>query len=458
MPQADADGLLYERSAAEPGALLPHGSDGKRGMTESSPVPDTASDEWTRAEAIYAGALFAVAVVALSLVIAKSGTGLPEYGLGAALFFLVYGLFTISIGYRHPSFGYYSFDRVSQVAAILVLGPIGAACINGLASFIYPWHRLRKGVPPAHVIYAAFNNAGLMSLITLASGSIYVGLGGQTPLESMSGPSILQLVALVVSIQLLNDAGMLGLLRLGGRRLEGFFSTFSYALELGSGATAVLVALVYNTMEPAVFVLLLGVLSLGMLALRQFADMRYKLELIVDERTRSLREKTRELELQATRDNLTGLFNRRYAEQYLAQQLAHVQRYREHFAIALADIDLFKQINDLHSHATGDAVLRRVASILSERCRDTDMIARYGGEEFLICFPHTSRQQAQLLCEELRIAIEAGNWAHLGLTYSVTLSFGIAEHRGEGSVETLVGRADEHLYAAKNNGRNLVVA
>ena len=74
----------------------------------------------------------------------------------------------------------------------------------------------------------------------------------------------------------------------------------------------------------------------------------------------------------------------------MAQQLAHVQRYREHFAIALADIDLFKQINDLHSHATGDAVLRRVASILSERCRDTDMIARYGGEEVLICFPHTA--------------------------------------------------------------------
>ena len=427
-------------------------------MTDPSPVPDAPSGDWTRPEIVYASTLFVLAVAVLAVVTARAGTGLPEYGFGSTLFFLAYGLFTISIGYRHPNFGYYSFDRVSQVAAILVLGPIGAAWINGLASFLYPWQRLRKGVPLPHVIYAALNNAGLMSLITLVSGTLYVAVGGQVPLERLSGAAALQLIALVLCMQLLNDAGMLGILWLGRRRLAGFFSTFSYALELGSGATAVLVALVYNMMGAAVFVLLLGVLSLGMLALRQFADMRYKLELIVEERTRSLREKTRELELQATRDNLTGLFNRRYAEQYLEQQLAHVKRYREHFAIALADIDLFKQINDLHSHATGDAVLRRVASLLGERCRDTDMIARYGGEEFLICFPRTGRDQAQALCEELRAAIETSNWSHLGLAYSVTLSFGIAEQRGDGPIETLLGRADQHLYAAKNSGRNLVVA
>ena len=95
---------------------------------------------------------------------------------------------------------------------------------------------------------------------------------------------------------------------------------FSYALELGAGATAVLVALIYNTMQIEVLVLLLAVLSVGMLALRQFADMRHKLELIVAERTQKLEEKTRELELQATRDNLTGLFNRRYADDYLARR------------------------------------------------------------------------------------------------------------------------------------------
>ncbi len=199
-------------------------------------------------------------------------------------------------------------------------------------------------------------------------------------------------------------------------------------------------------------------LTVGMLALRQFADMRHKLELIVAERTRSLQQKTLELELQATRDNLTGLFNRRYADDYLARELESCRRHRHHFTIALADIDLFKQVNDLHSHATGDAVLRRVAAILRERCRKTDVIARYGGEEFLICFPHTELREARVLCEELRAAVEGGNWAQLGLAFGVTISFGIAEYRSDPSPDGLVSRADLHLYAAKNRGRNLVVA
>jgi diguanylate cyclase (GGDEF)-like protein len=297
-----------------------------------------------------------------------------------------------------------------------------------------------------------------MTLIILASGYLYTMLDGRVPLVSMTGWSVVPLIVLVLGIQLLNDVGMLGLLRLGGRGLAGFFNVFSYAIELGSGATAVLVAVVYNSMDAAVLVLLLGVLSLGMLALRQFADMRYKLELIVEERTKSLREKTKELELQATRDNLTNLFNRRYADRYLEQNLETAESYEQHFTIALADIDLFKQINDLHSHATGDEVLRRVARILRERCRQTDMIARYGGEEFLICFPHTDLRQARVLCEELRSSIERTNWSPLGLAAGVTISFGIAERRADSSPDSLLNTADLRLYSAKNNGRNRVVA
>src|SRR5690606_17855929 len=166
----------------------------------------------------------------------------------------------------------------------------------------------------------------------------------------------------------------------------------------------------------------------------------------------------RELETLATQDKLTGLFNRRYADQYLAQQLEHAERYQQNFTIALADIDFFKQINDRHSHATGDQVLRGVAAILRERCRRTDMIARYGGEEFLICFPHTTLLEARTLCEDLRRAVEASDWRGFGVAGGVTISFGIAEHRPNGSVDALLRRADRQLYAAKNSGRNLVVA
>ena len=414
---------------------------------------------WTPAEATYVYALFTLAWTVLGIALAR-GAALPQGAdqVLAAAFFLLYGLFTISLGYQHPNLGYYSFDRVAQVASILVLGPWVAAWVNGLASFLYPWHRLFKGAPLRNVLLAAMNNSGLMATIVLVAGSSYSALGGPIPLAALTAPTVAKLILCVLLMQLLNDAGMLVLLALGRRSRKGFFNGFSYALELGSGATAVLVALIYNTMAAEVLVLTLVVLSAGMLALRQFANMRQRLELIVTERTQELEQKTRELEVQATRDNLTGLFNRRYADDYLSREIDSCRRERRRFTLALGDVDLFKRINDLHSHATGDTVLRRVAVILRDRCRASDVLARYGGEEFLLCFPNTDLRVAHSLCEQLRAAIEGGAWAELGLSAGVTISFGIAEYRGDVSAERLLNRADQRLYEAKNGGRNLVVA
>jgi diguanylate cyclase (GGDEF)-like protein len=266
------------------------------------------------------------------------------------------------------------------------------------------------------------------------------------------------LVLLLLTMQLLNDAGMLGLLWVGRRSFDGFFSAFSYALELGAGATAVLVAVVYNSLDTGVFLLLLAVISLGMLALQRFAKLRQKLERLVEERTKRLWEKTQELEEQATRDNLTGLFNRRYADQYLARQLEAAKQLDQPLTVALADIDLFKQINDRHSHATGDKVLRHVAGILRDRCRKTDIVARYGGEEFVLCFPQTGLRSAEALCEQLRTAIATTNWSQYGVGIGVTISFGIAEHWPGSSPDALLDRADRLLYRAKHDGRNRVVA
>jgi diguanylate cyclase (GGDEF)-like protein len=423
----------------------------------AAPPPKPAP--WSRPERLYAITLFAATWIVLATALMRHGA-LPVDGseIAAMAFFLAYGIFTISVGYQQPNFGYYSFDRVAQVASILVLGPLEAAFINGLASFIYPWHRLSKGVALPRVMFAALNNSGLMAAITLIAGSIYSRLGGPVPLTELTSQSIVALVVLVLLMQLLNDAGMLALFALGKRNLSGFLNKFSYALELGSGGTAVLVALIYNTMELPILVLALAVLSVGMLALRQFADMRHKLEIIVAERTQKLEEKTRELELQATHDTLTGLYNRRFADDHLAREVDHCQRHHRRLTVALADIDLFKQINDLHSHATGDAVLRRVAALLREHGRPTDVLARYGGEEFLICMPNTDLGAARVLCEKLRVAVESTTWAQLGLAAGVTISFGIAEYRGDATADRLLARADVRLYEAKNGGRNLVVA
>jgi diguanylate cyclase (GGDEF)-like protein len=419
------------------------------------------SADWTPAELGYAIAMFVTAGGLLALAMWHTGDFLPIHQPGVALFFLCYGLFTISMGYRHPNSAYYSFDRVAQVASILVMGPVAAALVNGMASLLYPLHRLWRGRSVTDVATASLNNGGLMALIVLVSGLVYTALGGEVPLTTLDAGMVMALLALVVTMQVLNDLGYAGLMRVrqqGKRSDTPFLNLFSIALELGSAVTAVLVAIVFNVMPVEVFVLLLLVLSLGMLALRQFANMRYKLELLVDERTRSLREKTLELERQATQDKLTGLYNRRYADNWLDQQIDRARRYRQHLTIALADLDGFKQINDLHSHAAGDEVLRRVAAIFRERCRKSDIVARYGGEEFLICFPETDIRKARVICEELRVAVEMETWTALGLQGRVTVSFGLAERRSDSSRQSLLSAADLRLYAAKNNGRNQVIA
>src|SRR5690606_14928697 len=151
-------------------------------------------------------------------------------------------------------------------------------------------------------------------------------------------------------------------------------------------------------------------------------------------------------------------FNRRYADAWLAQQLQVEARHPRQLTVALADIDHFKQINDHHSHATGDEVLRRVAAILHMRCRATDMVARWGGEEFLFCFPGTALREAQHLCESLRLAVAGADWSDLGMDRGVTLSFGLASSTPGTSLEALLREADTRLYSAKNSGRNRVVA
>src|SRR5690606_22641040 len=140
------------------------------------------------------------------------------------------------------------------------------AWINGLASLLYPWHRLLKGVPASDVLVASINNAGMMALMILVAGALYTWLGGDVPLTQLNATNLLLLLGLVLTMQLLNDLGMLAALKLTGGNPAVFFNLFSVGLELGSAATAVLVALVFNLMDTPSLILLLAVLTLGMLA------------------------------------------------------------------------------------------------------------------------------------------------------------------------------------------------
>lgn len=405
----------------------------------------------------YSLALFLLAAVALTAGLLSRGAGAGTASPGLILFFLVFGLFTIAMGYEHPRIGYVSFDRVAQVASILLLGPVDAAWVSGLTSLLFPWARLLRGVPLASVVTAALHNAGLMSLMVLTCGLLYQHLGGPVPLAWMDAESLIPLAVLLLAMQAFNDLGMRVMISIRDRSLLKDVSVFAFLVEASAGLGGILMAIVITRMELQTVALLIAVMSLGMFALAQFARLRMQLEALVAERTRKLSEKSRELQRLATHDPLTGLFNRRHADDYLDERIEEFKRYRRGFSIALVDLDHFKRINDDFSHDTGDQVLRLISAILSERCRETDMVARYGGEEFLLCFPGTGVATARDLCEELRISVEEIDWAMIAPGATITLSAGVASIRPGMTRRALLSEADVRLYEAKYSGRNRVI-
>ena len=420
------------------------------------PVADDAA-WYRRADFLFGIVLFAAAAVALAVVSPGHGLhGISEWTRAA--FFVAFSLFTISIGYPHPTFGHVSFDRVAQVSSVLVLGAVEAAWIAGLTSLLYPLYRLRQGVPRAQVIDASITNAGLMTLVVLGAGLLYERLGGPVPLRSLDLLGFGLALLLIAVMQVINELGMVGIYYARSRRPSQVVSLFETVVELVSGLVAVLVAIVYTRMETSVFLLLLAVLAAGMLGLKQFADMRRQLEQLVDARTEALREKSAELEEMAIRDSLTGLRNRRAAEDFLMAAVDEARRYGRELSVALADVDHFKQINDGHSHAVGDAVLQQVGRIFDDRVRSTDLIARFGGEEFLFCFTGTGEDLAGQVCDDLRRAVETFDWSTVSPGLAVTVSMGVKGLVPGTRPDDLVATADARLYRAKHMGRNRVVA
>ncbi len=160
---------------------------------------------------------------------------------------------------------------------------------------------------------------------------------------------------------------------------------------------------------------------------------------------------------QATRDALTGLWNRNHAQEELEKIFSVSGRHLRPFSILLFDIDFFKGINDNFGHDVGDAVLRLTSQTINDHLRSHDMAARYGGEEFLVLLPETSIEGAVIAGERLRQAIEAIDFSPHGCLRRVTISVGVAQYPVCGrTVEELTKQADEALYRAKQTGRNRV--
>jgi diguanylate cyclase (GGDEF)-like protein len=187
-------------------------------------------------------------------------------------------------------------------------------------------------------------------------------------------------------------------------------------------------------------------------------EKRFRADALADA-LRSATDRIREL---ATRDELTGVFNRRHGMGMLQAWRGAVRGRREQdgageLAVLLIDIDWFKRVNDSHGHPVGDAVLRVVSQRLQATLRGSDLLARIGGEEFMVALPHTSLAAAQELAERLRQAVANEPVVHEPLQLPVSISVGVAMLGPQEGIEALLARADAALYQAKHQGRNRVV-
>jgi len=161
------------------------------------------------------------------------------------------------------------------------------------------------------------------------------------------------------------------------------------------------------------------------------------------------------------KDGLTGAFNRRHLGERLTAEISFAQRHGTPLSLVMFDLDHFKKINDRHGHLAGDEVLRATAARVRAALRGEDVLARYGGEEFVILARGIELANAGRLAERVRAAAEASPVPYGVLSIPTTLSAGVASLSccgEERTVQKLIAIADERLYAAKNAGRNRVVA
>ena len=160
----------------------------------------------------------------------------------------------------------------------------------------------------------------------------------------------------------------------------------------------------------------------------------------------------------ASRDELTGLPNRRAALERMQQELAVRARPEPMMSLAVLDIDHFKRINDNHGHAGGDAVLRRFSEHAQTLMRRGDILARWGGEEFLLVMPATTVAQGLMALGRIRQALQDVSFDDIAPAMRVTFSGGIAECLGPHDLEAAIARADAAMYQAKSAGRDRLIA
>ena len=167
-----------------------------------------------------------------------------------------------------------------------------------------------------------------------------------------------------------------------------------------------------------------------------------------------LNSKIQELEHMVVTDSLTGLYNHKYIIDRLGKEVAESKRYDKDVAVIMFDLDHFKNVNDNFGHMVGDKVLSKIANIIREQTRETDIAGRYGGEEFMVILPYVDLEGGMAFAEKIRNVMYCLKWEYDGL--ETTISAGVAVYEDGLTASELIVSADKMLYQAKNNGRNQV--
>ena len=311
---------------------------------------------------------------------------------------------------------------------------------------------------PARVFQAAALTAGLISYAMVRWGWTR---SFRDPAMTMTQMLVGQTMAVVAYVLLHEFRGAL----IGLSVAVTSFGTFSLSRErqwamslyalltMGGGMLWMSVRDPMNfppEVEAVHFLVLLILQFMAALLGAQFGEMRRRLR----SRKRELEVALERIQELANRDSLTGLYNRRYAQELIDHHVHLKERNGRPLAMALIDLDHFKQVNDQYGHALGDRVLQTFAQQARQVTRDADIVARWGGEEFLIVMPETSADGAALLVERLRETLSVLAVSDEAPALRIAFSAGITSHRAGEHTDQTVQRADEALYEAKSAGRH----